>query len=329
MRFRRRIPALVGVLLFVLAVAAIVELRKHAPPEPARLLPGADGYLYINLKWMRRADIAKHLPEVPHDAEYEQFIQETGFQFERDLDQAAFAIHYASPATHGETRFSEVFIGRVDGDRLRAYLKKLASSTETYRAIDIYSIPLENRTLRIAILGVDTVAASNYDDPAVIHGIVDRSRKLASPFGGPALLRQLYKYVPQLPLPSLAWAVFKVPPSTLSSAIPATTALPQSSKPVRVVASVRYFGAIHFRAEAFTPSQDLAKVLAEQAGNFLDVFRSAEASVGGATSDQDFKRAMDSIKIEQKNDRAVLTATVPAELIRKMVAEAPGQLSPK
>src|SRR5215471_16358714 len=98
MRFRRRIPVLLGLLIFVAAVAAVVELRKHAPPEPARLLPGADGFLYVNLKWMRRADMADKLPQVPHDPEYEQFIQATGFEFERDLQQAAFAIHYASPA---------------------------------------------------------------------------------------------------------------------------------------------------------------------------------------------------------------------------------------
>src|SRR6266436_4783424 len=106
MRIRRRLPILFGFLLFVAAVAAVVELRKHAPPEPARLLPGADGFIYIDLKWMRRADVADHLPAVPHDPEYEQFIQATGFQFERDLQEAALAIHYASPQTGNETRFT-------------------------------------------------------------------------------------------------------------------------------------------------------------------------------------------------------------------------------
>ena len=61
--------------------------------------------------------------------------------------------------------------------------------------------------MRVAILGVDTVAASNLDDPLVIRGIIDRSRKLASPFGGPALLRQYYK---EVPFASLGWAVFKI-----------------------------------------------------------------------------------------------------------------------
>ena len=85
---------IVAVLLVAAAVAAAVVLRKHAPPEPARLLPGADGFAYINLGWVRRANLAGDLPAVPHDPEYEQFIQATGFQFEPDLDEAALAIHY-------------------------------------------------------------------------------------------------------------------------------------------------------------------------------------------------------------------------------------------
>ena len=35
------------------AVVAVVQLRKRAPPEAVRLLPGADGFFYINLKWIR------------------------------------------------------------------------------------------------------------------------------------------------------------------------------------------------------------------------------------------------------------------------------------
>jgi|SRR5579864_7549374 len=319
MRIRRTLPIWVGLLIFVAAVTIVVQLRKHAPPEPARLLPGADGFLYVNLKWMRRAEMADKLPPVPHDPEYERFIQATGFQFERDLEEAAFAIHYASPATDGERRFSEIFVAHIDSEKLRAYLKTLASSIDTYRVIDIYNIPVENRVLRVAILGVDTVAASNHNDPAVIRGIIDRSRKLASPFGGPALLRQFYKYVPQLPLPSLGWAVFKVN----SDMAPASVA-----SSVTVVASVRYLGAIHFRAEAFAKDEEAADELASQTSTFLNIFRSAEVSVAGQSPDPDFKRAMDSIKIDHKKERAVLTAILPAELIRKLVSEAPAQLSP-
>ncbi len=205
MRLRRRLPILFGVLLVAAAVALVVFLRRHAPPESARLLPGADGFAYINLKWIRRVNVAGQLPSVSHDPEYEQFIQATGFQFERDLDQAALAIHYPSslpPQTPAQQspRYSEVFVGKIDGVRLRAYLHKLASAVENDGSVEIYDIPLENRILRVAILGPDTVAASNHPDPAVIRSIVERSRKLASPFGG---RRCCGSITSRFPLPAL------------------------------------------------------------------------------------------------------------------------------
>jgi hypothetical protein len=95
------------------------------------------------------------------------------------------------------------------------------------------------------------------------------------------------------------------------------------------VASVRYLGAVHFRAEAFAQSEQAAEQFTTQADTFLQIFHSAELSAGGQTQDADFKRALESVKIEQKKDRAILTAVIPLELIRKMVAEAPAQLSPK
>jgi len=322
MRIKRAFPVLFGFLIFVAAVALIVQLRKHAPPEPARLLPGADAFLYIDLKWMRRADIATHIPAVPHDPEYEQFIQATGFQFERDLQEAALAIHYAGPLTGGETRYSEIFIAKIDGDRLRDYLKVLTRSVDLYRSVEVYNIPLQGRTLRVAILGVDTVAASNHPDPGVIRGIIDRSRKLASPFGGPALLRQFYKRVP---LASLAWGIFRLNPQGAHP--PADVALPISS-PATVVASVRYLRAVHFRAEAFTRDEQEAQQLTAQVNTFLSIFHSAEIAVAGQTPDPDVKRALDSLKVEQKSDRTILTAILPAELLRKIVAEAPKQVGP-
>ncbi len=325
MRFRRKLPIWLGFLIIVAAVWAAVFLRRHAPPEPARLLPTADGFIYVDLKWMRYTDVAKKLPAVAHDPEYERFIQATGFQFERDLQEAALAVHYASPQTGNETRFSEVVVAKIDGDRLRAYLKGLASSVDTYRAIDIYNIPLENRTLRVAILGYDTVAASNVNDASVIRGIIDRSRKLASPFGGPALLRQSYKRVP---LTSLAWAIFKLNSSGSESS---ALGLPVSG-PATAVASVRYVplvGEVHFRAEAFTRDDQAAEQLTSQVNSYLAIFHSAEISVSGQTPDPDIKKALDSLKVSQEKDRTVLTATLPAGLLRKMVAEAPGQFSPK
>src|SRR5438270_13552638 len=134
MRIKRIFPIFLGVVVVAAAVTLIVHLRKQPPPEPARLLPGADASLYVNLKRLRRVNVVNQLPPVSHDPEYERFIQETGFQFERDLDRAAFAVHYpaggdGSPGA-GELRFSEVIEGSIHADQLSAYLRKVARSID-------------------------------------------------------------------------------------------------------------------------------------------------------------------------------------------------------
>ena len=104
MRIRRTLPILLSVVVVAAVLTLVVQLRKHAPPEAARLLPSADGFLYVNLQWMRRANVSGDLPKVSHDPEYEQFIAATGFQFERDLDEAAFAIHYPTAIRAGQAK---------------------------------------------------------------------------------------------------------------------------------------------------------------------------------------------------------------------------------
>jgi hypothetical protein len=325
MRLRRRFPIILGVLVVAAAVALVVVLRKHAPPEPARLLPGADGFVYANLQWMRRANLVGELPAVSHDPEYEHFIQATGFDFERDLEQAAMAIHYpAGPnPADPETRFSYVFVAKLDGERLRGYLKSNSSSTDDYHSVEIYNIPLEGRTLRVAIIGVDTVAVSNHSDPTVIRGIIDRSRRLASPFAGPALLRQYYK---EVPLASLAWAIFRIQPSTNSSGPIGLSFL--FSKPAVGVVSLRLLRAVHLRAVAFADTDDEARHISEQLGAFLNAFHTAQDTAPASGSDADVKALIDSVKVEHENNRAVLTSAVPPGFLRKLLAEGPSAMTP-
>ena len=162
-----------------------------------------------------------------------------------------------------------------------AYLKRTAQSVENYNSVDIFTIPIYGRSFRIAILGVDTVAASNHDDPAVIRGMVDRSRRLASPFGGPALLRQYYKRVQ---LASPVWMVAHVEPSApgfreLVFVFP---------KPADLVISASYnplhlplrTGALHLRAEASAGNDEDARSIADKAEGVSDDV-SQRGNVGG------------------------------------------------
>jgi len=327
MRIRRTLPILAAVLIVAAAVAIIVALRKQAPPEPARLLPGADGFFYINLKWIRTFN-ASQLPPVSHDPDYQNFVDETGFQFERDLDQVAFAVHYPENWGHGtggsapEPRFSEVFVGKFDSTRLLAYLKKLSTSIDNYHGFDIYNVPLEGRTVRAAVLSYDSIAVSNHPDPAVIRGIIDRSRKLASPFAGPSLLRKYYRRVP---LASLSFGIFHIQPEEMTSLGGIASWSLLFPKPAVVVISARYLRALHLRAEAFTDSESDAQAIAEKAGTFLALFHAAEGSVGTHGTDPDVKAFFDSLKIERDGDRAILTAAVPPAFIKKAFSEAPAE----
>src|SRR5580692_3006733 len=278
MRIRRTLPIFLTVGLVGAAVILAVQLRKHAPPEPARILPGGDAFFYVNLGPIRRVNAGKELPFVSHDPEYERFIRETGFQFERDLDEAAFAVHYPgnwpSGGTGGsapEPRFSEVLVGKFHSERLTSYLRQIAQAGENYQSVDIFTIRVEGRSLRVAVLSADSVAASNHDDPAVIRGMVDRSKRLASPFGGPSLLRQYYKHVQ---FASLAWAVARLEPSSPEARDWKT----MFAGPATIVASGSYLSPIHLnlkadalrvRAEAFTESDEAAQAIVDKANVFL------------------------------------------------------------
>jgi hypothetical protein len=334
MRIRRTFPIVLAVVVFAAAVTLAVQLRKHAPPEPARLLPAADGFLYVNLGWARRANSGNELPAVSHDPEYERFLRETEFQFERDLDEAAFAIHYPSSWAGGgtggstpEVRFSEVLVGKFQGERLTAYLRQIAQSVENYRSVDIFTIVLEGRSLRVAVLSADSVAASNLDDPSVIRGIVDRSKRLASPFGGPALLRQYYKHVQ---LASLAWVVARIQPSVPEAAGWNTL----FAKPATVVVSGSSLSplhlrpdAVHLRAEAFTQSPDDSRAITDKVTAFVALTHAAELAVGTHGTDPDVKTFFDSLQIKQEGDRAVLTASMPFGFLRKMLGGAAPELT--
>lgn len=331
MRIRRTLPIVLAVVAVAAAVTLAVQLRKAAPPEPARLLPGADAFVYADFGWARKANGGKPLfsnsdAPVTHDPEYEQFIQETGFDFERDLDAAAFAIHYPQSWPGGgtggsapEPRFSEVFTGRFDESKCLAYLRRTAKTVENYNSVDIFTIPLYGRSFRVAILSVDTVAASNHDDPAVIRGIVDRSRRLASPFGGPALLRKYYKRVQ---LASPVWLVARMEPSapgfeSWASIFPKTADLVISASYNPLHLPLRA-GVLHLRAEASTGSADDARAITDKANIFLTMFRSAEVSVGSAGTDADVKAVFESLQVRQEGSRAVLSAVLPGGVFRKL-----------
>lgn len=323
MRARRRLFIIsLCVLLFVAAVAVVVILRKQAAPEAARLLPESDAVIYVDFGAVRTltAFDQQQLPRLAPG--YEQFVKETGFSFERDLDEAAMAIHRGTLRgnTRSATRYTEILVGHYDQIKMAQYLRQHSRSVESYRDVEIFSVPIEDHTLRIGLLAIDTVVISNVDDPAVLHGIVDRFKKVALPFGGPRLVRTYY---PKVPLGSLMWAISRLPAASRPQDAPSITlpggidiGLPGESD---VVVSLRMLSTIHAHADFYTKSDEAARNFTEQTKNFLSLFRSIQANATPGPADADIKAVFDSLEITQKGDRTEVTATIPPSFLRKLV----------
>ena len=331
MRVRRNyLWAIVAVIVIAGGIITAILLRKQAPPDAVRLLPNCDAVLYVNFEPIRLLTGLDKNPPATRDPQYEDFVQQTGFEFERDLDKAAFAIHYGA-GKGDKNRYSEILQGHFDNQKVSDYLKKLASATERYQDYDIYSIPVEGRTVRVALLGVDIAAVSNVDSPDILRGMIDRYRGSALPFSGPELSSQYYRSVP---LGSIVWTIARPPAGGVSSEdhgellVPGgwSGLLPRNSV---VVASARPLNEVHLRADVILDNDAVAQKFAAEVATYLTLFKSLEISMDTGGPDKDVKAAFDSLEVHQDKNEAILTAKVPYAFFKKVMSEPPVQLAPQ
>src|SRR5271169_4486886 len=152
---RRTRYSLLLMLGLMAALIVVIILRKAAPPEAARLLPESDAIVYINVKPLRAVTHFDRT-QVTRSPDYQRFVDATGIVPERDLDDAAFALHRMDNPNgpNGPVGYSEVFEGRFDGERLARYLATIATAKENYAGHDIFTIPVgegkDIRPLRVA-----------------------------------------------------------------------------------------------------------------------------------------------------------------------------------
>jgi hypothetical protein len=321
MRKRTRYSLLL-MLAFVAALSVAVWLRKTAPPEAARLLPESDAIVYVNLRPIRALTHFDR-PEISRDPDYQHFIDATGIVPERDLDAVAFALHRMDNPNgpNGPVAYSEVFQGRFDGERLASFLSSIATARENYAGQTIFTIPIEGRQLRIAQLGYDTIAASNMPTPEQIHSILDRYHAAASPFSGSSLLAARYSDVPLL---STAWGIGHVGlPFSESGRIRVFGLELPLAADTTFVASLRPgVGTLHLRVEQIAPTEADAARSVQVLGTLLQILQAiqpneqAEADKADADAMREFTS---SVKVEQHKERAILTASVPIALLKKIV----------
>jgi hypothetical protein len=322
---KRAILVLIAVAVFAVAIITLVLLRHSTPPATVKLLPPADAYLYFDIATVRRAAVLGDLPKVDFEADYQDFVRQTSFNLEKDLDEAAFALQHSEPSTNAQQpqwRNTGVFKATFDRVKMDAYFKKVAGATETYRNTTVYVIPLPGRTVRVAILDAHTVAATNTDGPYVIQGVIDRQTQFSN--GAPDLIHAFYE---NIPLGALAWAIARPPASTpggnVRLELPGGLGVFLPPDTV-VVASLRFLGSVDFRAQAIATSSDAAQRVADQLSAFLALFRALQSSQAKG-NDADVKEFFNSIHVTLEGNRAEMQATVPAGFVKKLVASAPAQ----
>jgi len=316
---RRRILAITVTVVAVFGLlAAAVLLRVRAAPEVARLLPECNGVLYANLKPVRTFTNLGQRP-ASSGPEYRNFVEQTGFEVERDLDEIAFAMHAPQDPQH-ETRYSEVMVGRFDSAKVGAYLTRAASSHESYHGHEIFLIPYEDRIVRVSVLSVDVVAASNTGDPAQIDHIIDEFRRSSFSAKGPRLLATYYHNVP---FGSVAWLITEVaPPQGLAETFGPIGLIHQLFGGGVVVGSARYNGNVLLRAEDFLNDDESARSRTEQLENLLSLYKATESQTRPDHPDPEMESVLNSLNVEQKKDRVQVNVSVPRGLIEKMF-EAP------
>ncbi len=305
-------------------LAVAIFLRSKAPPEAARLLPESDGMIYVNLTPIRafmpkNAKVPQHLPE------YQAFIDATGIDWERDLDQIAIALHRMPDPNgpNGPVAYSMVMVGKITGKKLNAWLDANAESRETYAGKTIYSIPSEGRTVRVAQIGYDMVAISNTPTPEQIHSIIDRHSTAAWPFGRSTLLAQYYHDVPLL---AFAWGVGQLGlPFSKSNTIsilgfdlpiPSDTAIVASVTPTLPInGSMHIQSLLRLRVEEIAKDESVAAGQAQTLGSLIALFRQISVPLADTPINRAFKELLKTAEVTQHRDRVVLSAAVSPSLV--------------
>jgi hypothetical protein len=307
-RRTRRTLLIVAAVLVLLALA--IFLRSKAPPEAARLLPECDGMVYVDLRPIRTL-FHKQLKPPARALDYQQFIDAVGIDPERDLDQAAIALH-RMPDPHGPNgpvAYSMVLVGKITGPRLNGWLEAHATSRESYAGHTIYSVPSEDRTVRVAQIGYDMVAASNFPTAEKIHSMIDRHRTAAWPLSGSSLLEHHYHDVPLL---SLAWGIGQLGlPFSESGAIHIFGLDLPLEPDSTLIASLRWTGSLHLRVEEIAPSEATATSQAASLATLVTIARGFVAPMGGNPENNSLKELLQTAEVTQHNERVVVTATLP------------------
>ena len=299
---------LVFVLGFVLVAATIASaVAYHLIRRPAKavlLLPDGNLLVYVNFMPMHFADMGP-MP-FASNPQYQDFLAQTGFHFETDLD--SLVISASSPAETSED-VTGILTGKFDQDRLIAYLQKQPVETESYGGKTIFALREGTQTFRVCILDSKTIALANGEAPESMHGIIDRATGAASSHW------LLDNYYGDVPTGSVAWAIARVPGGqdvTPVAAGPMNLGFLRDSV---TVVSLRYTGSLRFRAEFISSTKNGADQVFHAINGALELGRAGQ---GARNMDKDVAAVIEGTQLQQSGNRVVLSIVVPQDVVTRM-----------
>jgi hypothetical protein len=161
---------IVAAVALALFLAGFLGYRHWAPRDSLSdreamlaLMPeDASAVVYLDLAQLRGspflAELFRYAPKVTPDADYAQFVQATGFNYETDLDRIALSINRQS---QNATAFA-VADGKFDRKKIEAYGSRYGSlKTADGKILFSVSLSGSNRKVFFTFLRDDRVAWAN------------------------------------------------------------------------------------------------------------------------------------------------------------------------
>jgi len=216
-RYKTLMTALIAAALAAGAYAVFLHLRSSGEVPAVALIENlpadASSLVYVDLAALRQSGVLARLkslaPDAQKEPEYAQFVRDTGFDFERDLDRLAVAT-----VTRGDARtFYAAAEGRFDAGKIRA-LALRSGGQQSLNGQEIFTLPVSGSPtpVRFSFLRKDCIlltdagdwdslSRSNAQDPSAAQRNERALRLAGSPVFGvlhpdAAALRELSRRVP-------------------------------------------------------------------------------------------------------------------------------------
>jgi len=179
----------IGLAAVVIVLGAVAFFGSHkwglAPgarrEEALALMPtDASAVVFADFDELRQAPFIAKLyawaPRPPVDADYAQFVKETGFNYERDLQRITIAVGKGGP---GSSLFS-ILDGKFDRQKISAYAWKTGSSVRTDGG-EIFSVPVSGtaRKISLTFLRNDRIAVTDDQHLALLSDAKKKAEEAA------------------------------------------------------------------------------------------------------------------------------------------------------